>query len=599
MITPSKGVDSMKQDFYINLQAEEQDQLAAYERAAGRYTLYRTACFFALIFAFAAAYDGLSIAGIMGVLLLVLFGWLIRQHNHIKKQIRFVKNSLDVTADYLSHFDRKWQDLPDKGEEFCKESRPQDIDLHIFGKASLYQYLCCARTALGRSRLAQALAVTPPPPAVILNRQEAAAELIDRQLLCVELLALSRQLPINHDTAPLIKEITAGSHHHISHMLQRTVWLLPLLTLCSILMAAANLLDWQIPGLFVLLQFAIAMLFQRQNQAILAPLLTLNQELHAYQSLFIRLGETNFTSPVLAKPAADLSQNGAPALQKLARLTDHVNLCRNLFFYVLGNALLLWDCHCAVRFARWQDDAAQNLQGWLQEWAEMELYLSLAMVGHTREQYCFPQILKGSPQLKTTALSALLLEEAKAVPNDTVLTAETRIITGSNMSGKTTYMRTLASSLVLAYAGSPVCAQTFSCTPMHIFTSIQVHDDQSQGISTFYAELLRIKQMVDFSQKELPMFICIDEIFKGTNSADRIIGAREAISRLTRPYAITLVSTHDFELCDLSSPNDIPVTNYHFAEYYEENKIKFDYKIKNGRCQTTNAQYLLKMAGIL
>ena len=167
------------------------------------------------------------------------------------------------------------------------------------------------------------------------------------------------------------------------------------------------------------------------------------------------------------------------------------------------------------------------------------------------------------------------------------------------MSGKTTYMRTLASSLVLAYAGAPVCAKSFACTPMAIFTSIQVHDDQSQGISTFYAELLRIKQMVDFSQKQTPMFICIDEIFKGTNSADRIIGAREAIKRLTRPYAITLVSTHDFELCDLQSDNDIPVTNYHFAEYYENNKIKFDYKIKNGRCQTTNAQYLLKMAGIL
>ncbi|SHK40898.1 MutS domain V [Selenomonas ruminantium] len=589
----------MKKDFYINLQAEEQDQLAACEKTAGHYTLYRTICFFALIFAFAAAYDGLSIAGIMGVLLLVLFGWLIRQHNHIKKQIRFFQNALAVTADYLSHFDKTWQDLPDKGEDLCKASRPQDVDLHIFGKASLYQYLCCARTALGRKELARALNIMPPPPADILKHQEAAAELIGRQRLCVELLALSRQLPAGHDTVPLLKEITTDRQQDISHTLQRTSWILPILTLCSIILAAADLLSWQLPGLLVLLQFTIAMIFQQQNHAILTPLLALNQELHAYQTLFIRLRETNFTSTVLTRLAADLSQNGAPALQKLARLTDHVNLCRNLFFYVLGNALFLWDCHCAARFARWQDDAAQNLPDWLQEWAEMELYLSLAMVGHTREQYCFPQILRGDPQLKATTLAALLLDETKAVPNDTTLASETRIITGSNMSGKTTYMRTLASSLVLAYAGAPVCAKAFACTPMHIFTSIQVHDDQSQGISTFYAELLRIKQMVDFSQKELPMFICIDEIFKGTNSADRIIGAREAISRLTQPYAITLVSTHDFELCDLQSPNNIPVTNYHFAEYYEENKIKFDYKIKNGRCQTTNAQYLLKMAGIL
>lgn len=589
----------MKQDFYKNLLAEEQVQLTADEKRSGRYTLYRTACFFALIFAFAAGYDGLMGANIIGVLLLLFFSRLIRQHNRLKKRIRFIQNSVDVTEDYLSRFNSQWQRLSDKGEEFIHPDRPQDIDLHIYGPASLYQYLCCARTALGRQKLAKALTVTPPSADVITQRQAAVSELIPRQLLCVELLALNRCLPAGHDTAPLINEITAEHHHHISHVLQRTAWLLPLLTLTSVLLALCGLTEWQLPGLLVLLQFAIAMVFHRQNQAILAPLRTLNQELHAYRALFIRMGKTNFTSPQLHKLAADLSTAGAPALQKLARLTDHVNLCRNLFFFVLGNALLLWDCHCAARFSRWQDNAAQNLQGWLDAWAEMELYISLAMAGHSREQFTFPQILKGSPQLKTTALATLLIDEEKAVPNDTTMTAETRIISGSNMSGKTTYMRTLASSLVLAYAGAPVCAKSFACTPMTVFTSIQVHDDQSQGISTFYAELLRIKQMVDFSRKQAPMFICIDEIFKGTNSADRIIGAREAIKRLTCPYAITLVSTHDFELCDLQSDSDTPVTNYHFAEYYEGNRIKFDYKIKNGRCQTTNAQYLLKMAGIL
>lgn len=589
----------MKEDFYHNLQAEEQVQLEADEKRSSRYTLYRTLCFFALIFTCAAWYDGLTVAGITAMMLILLFSWLIRQHNKVKKRIRFIQNSLTVTAEYLGRFSGHWQELTDKGEDFLKKNRPQDIDLHIFGQSSLYQYLCCARTARGRKKLAQALTVTPPEPAAIKKRQEAVAELLERQLLCVELQALSRQLPKGHDTSPLLTEINSGHQRHISVTLQRTAWLLPILTFASIALALAGLLDYQVPGLFLLLQFTLAMIFHRQNQAILAPLHSLNHELHAYQSLFIRLGKTNFTSVPLQKINSTLSQEAGPALRRLAHLTDHVNLCRNLFVFVLGNALLLWDCNCAARFGRWQDDAAHRLQDWLEAWADMELYISLAMTGHTREACSFPQILEGAPALKTTALTSLLLDERKAVPNDTEVQAETRIITGSNMSGKTTYMRTLASSLVLAYAGSPVCAQAFACTPMHIFTSIQVHDDQSQGISTFYAELLRIKQMVDFAKNELPMFICIDEIFKGTNSADRIIGAREAISRLTRPYAITLVSTHDFELCDLQSPNDIPVTNYHFAEYYEDNKIKFDYKIKNGRCQTTNAQYLLKMAGIL
>ena len=148
-------------------------------------------------------------------------------------------------------------------------------------------------------------------------------------------------------------------------------------------------------------------------------------------------------------------------------------------------------------------------------------------------------------------------------------------------------------------SGAPVCAGSFQLTPLCVFTSIRVTDDITRGLSTFYAELLRIKSMMDFSKKKTPMLICIDEIFKGTNSADRIIGAREAIRHLTNRWCITLVSTHDFELCELQSPNDTPVENYHFEEHYEDDKILFDYTLKAGRCQTTNAKYLLRMAGIL
>ena len=218
----------MKQDFYKNLQAEAQTQLTADEKLSGRYTLYRTACFFALIFAFAAGYDGVMGATVIGVLLLLFFSRLIHQHNRLKKRIRFIQNSLDVTEEYLSRFNGNWQNLTDKGDEFIHPERPQDIDLHIYGPASLYQYLCCARTALGRQKLAQALTVTPPPANIIAQRQAAVSELIDHQRLCVELLALSRFLPTGHDTAPLIKEVTADQPHHISPVLQQTARLLPL-----------------------------------------------------------------------------------------------------------------------------------------------------------------------------------------------------------------------------------------------------------------------------------------------------------------------------------------------------------------------------------
>ena len=221
--------------------------------------------------------------------------------------------------------------------------------------------------------------------------------------------------------------------------------------------------------------------------------------------------------------------------------------------------------------------------------------MSLASIGQTRQNYCFPTLLEDdSPRIETKKLSSILIAETNAVENDVTLHSGTTIITGANMSGKTTWIRTLAGAVMLAYAGAPVCAESFSVSKMAIFTSIRVNDDLSQGLSSFYAEILRIKSMIEYSKKNLPMLICIDEIFKGTNEADRLIGAREAIKRLTSPLNITLVTTHDFELCDMPF-----VHNAHFEEYYEGDKIKFDFQLREGRTKTTNAKYLLKMAGIL
>ena len=166
------------------------------------------------------------------------------------------------------------------------------------------------------------------------------------------------------------------------------------------------------------------------------------------------------------------------------------------------------------------------------------------------------------------------------------------------MSGKTTWLRTLGMSAILAWAGAPVCAERFALSPLALYTSIRVDDDLAHGISTFYAELLRIKTMVAAEETGQPLLLLIDEIFKGTNSADRITGAEAALSRLTNDHTIALVSTHDFELCTLEPPGGI-IRNAHFEEHYVDGNIAFDYRLREGRCVTTNAEYLLKMVGIL
>ncbi len=227
---------------------------------------------------------------------------------------------------------------------------------------------------------------------------------------------------------------------------------------------------------------------------------------------------------------------------------------------------------------------------------EFELLISLSTIAFVKEQIVLP-MLQENISLEMIDMKHPLLEENTCVANNFQCNQDIQIITGSNMSGKTSFMRTIGVNLILAYTGTYVTASRFSCSIMKIFTSINVKDDISNGISTFYGELKRIKEVLDFSkEKKLPMIVFIDEIFKGTNYNDRILGAKEVLKKLSGLPCIVFLTTHDFELCEI---NNRKVHNYHFEETYQKNKIFFDYKIKKGQCKTTNAKYLMKEIGII
>lgn len=343
-----------------------------------------------------------------------------------------------------------------------------------------------------------------------------------------------------------------------------------------------------------------------QSLTLLAPLAT---SLAAYEHLFQTIERAPFHSPHLVHLQSILLSDAAPisattslstSLRVLIRLASWVAMRRNFFFYALANALFLFDFAAGLAFRRWCRRDGARLPEALAVWSEFEVLLSLSTIPMAREHFCYPAFLprEKGPRIIAQALENPLLPASAAVPNSADLTASTTIVTGSNMSGKTTWLRTLGISTILAWAGAPVCADCFALTPLALYTSIRVDDDLAHGVSTFYAELLRIKTMVAAEKNGQPLLLLIDEIFKGTNSADRITGAKAALSRLTNAHTIALVSTHDFELCTLAVPEG-RICNAHFEEHYEDGKIAFDYRLRDGRCVTTNAEYLLRMVGIL
>ena len=586
----------MNKAFYDNEREIDLTEQKNLHRREKKVVWARSGLFLAIVFSVIASVELNQNNGYLGAAILaMIFIRLVSYHNDLRSRQRFLISRLNVLNSYIVRARGTWRKRSNDGSCYLKYDRPQDTDLYIFGPGSIFQYICAARTKRGRDRLAEALSPNPPSFSKVRVRQRGVAEILQRPRLSLDLEAFARLMPNNHDTTELLKSVEEHKTD-FSKIFYLRFLSLPLIIVAGFL-ASREIISPVVAATIPIIFLTISLAMFSRISELLKPMQIFSKELKLYQAIFERLETTDFNSSCLRTIKNVLSDevSAAERLKFLSLLARILNARKNPVVYILGNAICLLDFFCAAAFLSWRKTAEKHLEKWLDAWAEVEVLISLASIGQTRTTYCFPTLLEGpEPRVSAKNLSSLLIADKKAVANDVDLKASTTIITGANMSGKTTWIRTIAGSIILAYAGAPVCAENFSVSKFAIFSSIRVNDDISQGLSTFYAELLRIKSMIEYNKKNLPMFICIDEIFKGTNEADRIMGAREAIKRLTNERCITLVTTHDFELCEM--PN---VLNSHFEEYYEGEEIKFDFKIRDGRCKTTNAKYLLKMAGIL
>lgn len=590
----------MNRAFYDNereIDLAEQKMLHKREK---KIIVFRSIIFIAAVASFAIGWDnGIHYCYIIAALLAMIFIRMVNYHDVIRRRKRFLKSRMTVVNSYIARARGTWRKRSNDGSIYLKNNRPQDVDLHIFGEGSIFQYICAARTKRGRDLLADAFNPEPPDLAEVRNRQRGVAELLQRPRLSLDLEAYARLMPNNHDTSELIVSVEEELPPLGKIYLLRFV--MPIILILSCFLAWHGLISEFAPLFVMSFSLIIAVVAIPAINELLSPLKTISKELRLYHAIFERIESTNFSSKRLTAIRDILTDevSAAQKLQTLSLLVDVKNARYNPLFFIFGNGIFLADFFLVTAFMRWRVDAANHLRTWLDAFAEMEVLISLASIGQTRTTYCFPTFYEEEePHLKVEGLTSLLVADNKGVPNDVELRASTTIITGANMSGKTTWIRTLAAAVIVAYSGAPVCAKSFAVSRLAVLTSIRVNDDISQGVSTFYAELLRIKSMIEYTEQKRPMLACIDEIFKGTNVNDRVIGAKEAIRRLTNEHSITLVTTHDFQLCDMVDENK-NISNAHFEEHYEGDEIKFDFKLRKGRTHTTNAKYLLRLAGIL
>ena len=497
---------------------------------------------------------------------------------------------MTIIEKYLDKEQGKWKNLPDTGADFLNDQNHYLKDLDILGERSLFQYLSICQTLGGRRKFVEKLSNPNLSEKKLKEEQQAILELYQNPDFMINfqikmLNYQNKQIDLSKDFSQFTKAI---DRHSKDFLIAGLCSIITIILLLLSLLKGINIQYFYGIFLFnILLSFMYANIYQSDFKKIT----TLVQNYGGIVPIINRMTKQNFHSSKLQKIKNNMQKN-ILITKKINQLDSLNSLKDNLIANFLFNGFFCLNLLLRPFFIHFINQYFPKLETNIKEIEEMEAIISLAGLGLLRQEKCLPQRID-TIEIKFQDIKHPLLEEKSCISNNFATHEGINIITGSNMGGKTSFLRTIGINLILMNAGTFTCATNFQANYFQIFTSMRIADDIDKGISTFYGELLRVKEALDYLGKG-NMLVLIDEIFKGTNYQDRIYGAKQVIKRLNTKKTIVLLTTHDFELCDEAN-----VKNYHVKESYEGDHIQFDYKIRPGKCNSTNAKYLMEKLGII
>jgi hypothetical protein len=501
----------------------------------------------------------------------------------------------------LARLDGSWGALASKGERFVDVHHLYTSDLDIFGAGSLFQWLDETATGAGEEKLASWLRAPASAPDV-LGRQEAARELAGMPEVRRDV-AVAGRLAAAGRPSPRAFLAWAESPPSLGGIAwtRSVAWALPACTLATTVLAALGIVPRLLPWLGVLLQLGVVALTRRALAEAWASLAAAEAGGATLGGAFARLEEARFGSSLLRRLSAGFSPTGDPVsarMRRFARLLGLAESRRNQLHPVV-HLLTLWDVHVFLRLEDWRRENGGLIRQWLEALAEVEALGCLGNVSADHPEFHFPSVDDGPAHLSTQGLWHPLLRDA--VPNDVELPEPgfLLLVTGSNMSGKSTLLRALGVNTVLALAGAPVAAKHLSVGPLHVLTSMRVQDSLSAGVSFFHAEVLRLKAVLEAAAANpAKSLVLLDEILLGTNSGERRVASREVLRLLLEARTLGAVTTHDLALARLETEYPGSIRAVHFQDHVENGEMRFDYQLREGVVRTTNALRLMQQAGI-
>ncbi len=517
----------------------------------------------------------------------------------------YVRRAIAYYQHGLARLDDRWAGAGVPGDRFLDENHLYAADLDLFGKGSLFERLCTARTRVGRETLARWLAAPAPVPEIY-ERQAAVADLRDRLTWREQLALLGADVPDGIDTATFAAWGAALTGPAPPAW---PLWVANVLVAVTLGTAFSWAVGWTEHGpgslafgAALLVQGCFSLWLKPRVRRALAGLRGRSRDLLQLTGMLRLIERETFSAPPLVRLRAALCDGGETPSRRLARLVYLMELLDSTlnFYFAVIAPFLMWTTQVALAIEHWRRRTGPALPRWVEVIGELEALNALAGYAYENPQDPFPEVVPEGPLFEAAGLGHPLLPRAQCVTNDVRLNGTLRllVVSGSNMSGKSTFLRTVGINAVLALAGAPVRAARLRVSPLALGATLRIQDSLQAGKSRFYAEITRLRQIVGLAKQSLPLLFLLDEILHGTNSHDRRIGAEAVVRTLLQTPSIGMVTTHDLALTRLADELAPAAANVHFADELVNGELHFDYRLHPGVVQHSNALALMRAVGL-
>lgn len=493
-----------------------------------------------------------------------------------------------------------WQSSFEDGNEFVDDRHDFTSDLDVFGPSSIFQHINRTGTLSGKRMLAAALRTPLKSGSAIMDTQQAlkvlAPELEFRQQLTANALLAKEE---ESDRREIAAWLEMPFHFINSKLINIAIWASPSLAVAAIVYGSLSG-HWYPLTIMIVVNWFLLGINQKDIMAQYGLMSHKERILDKFSILLNLIKGGSFKESTLLQEQQDIAKEADVALKGLARVSGAFDQRLNLLVGLILNSLMLYDFHCILRLERWKQQHKLHIAKWFDVITQFELWNSMATYAYNHPQFSWPEPQEARV-LEATALGHPLIPASECVKNDGTAGKKDSflIITGSNMSGKSTFLRSVGANLLMAMCGAPVCAERLIFSPMHIMTSMRIKDSIASHTSYFQAELLRLQHIIRQLKTGERVFILLDEILKGTNSEDKLSGSRSLIEHFLRYNCLGMIATHDLELGQLEGAYPNQIRNYCFESTIQDNHLYFDYRIREGIARNKNATFLMKQMEII